>query len=130
MTRRRRRWGALRARSTTGQATVELALVLPVVVLLLLMLIQGMLVVRDHVLTVNAAREAAREASVDGGAFRVASAANRVLRGVEVDIVSRGEIGEPVEVRVRYTSETKVPLVGELLPDVDLEATSTMRVER
>lgn len=126
----RTRWGARSAHPTAGQATVELAFVLPVVVMFLLLLIQGVLVVRDRVLTVNAAREAAREASVDGGAVRVASAANRVLRGVDVDVVSRGEVGEPVKVRVRYTSETKVPLVGELLPDVEMEATSTMRVER
>lgn len=124
------RWGARSARPTAGQSTVELACVLPLIVLFLLLLIQGALVIRDRVLTVNAAREAAREASVDGGAFRVAAAANRVIEGVRVDVVERGIVGEPVKVRVRYTSETKVPLVGGLLPDIDMEATSTMRVER
>src|SRR5207247_8954779 len=55
-------------RATTrddGQAAVELALVLPLVALLLLVLVQVGLVVRDQVLVVHAAREAAREAAVD-----------------------------------------------------------------
>lgn len=124
------RWGARRARSTAGQSTVEFALVLPMLMMLLLLLIQGALVVRDQVLTVNAAREAAREASVDGGRIRIVSAANRVVDGVDVDVVERGKVGEPVTVRTRYTSKTKVPLVGALLPDIELEATSTMRVEK
>ena len=50
---------------TRGQATVELALVLPLVVFGLLAILQVGLVVRDQVAVVHAAREAARAASVD-----------------------------------------------------------------
>jgi Flp pilus assembly protein TadG len=46
-----------------GQATVELALVLPVVVLLLMILIQAALVAKDQLLVQHAAREAARSAA-------------------------------------------------------------------
>ena len=49
----------------SGQATVEFALVLPLVVVLILAVLQTALVVRDYVATVHAAREAARAASVD-----------------------------------------------------------------
>jgi Flp pilus assembly protein TadG len=56
---------------------VELALVLPLVLLLLLGVVQVGLVVRDQILVVHAAREAAREAAVDpapGAARRAALA--------------------------------------------------------
>ena len=43
----------------SGQATVEFALVLPLVVFLILAVLQTALVVRDYVATVHAAREAA-----------------------------------------------------------------------
>ena len=48
-----------------GQATVEFALLLPVLVLALLAVLQVAFVVRDQVAVVHAAREAARAASVD-----------------------------------------------------------------
>ena len=54
-------------RTDRGQASVELALVLPVLVLLLLALVQTALVARDEVLVQDAARAAVREASVDAG---------------------------------------------------------------
>ena len=49
----------------SGQATVEFALVLPLVIFLILAVLQTALVVRDYVATVHAAREAVRAASVD-----------------------------------------------------------------
>ena len=48
-----------------GQATVEVALLLPLLALLLLAVVQVGLVVRDQVLVTHAAREAARAAAVD-----------------------------------------------------------------
>ena len=61
---------AVAARSDRGQATVELALVFPVLVLFLLALVQTALVARDAVLVQDAARAAVREASVDAGSDR------------------------------------------------------------
>ena len=62
----RRRDARRHARPDDGQAAVELALVLPAVVLLLLALVQFALIGRDELLVVHAAREAARAASVAG----------------------------------------------------------------
>lgn len=127
------RWGAPRrhgACPTAGQASVELALVFPVIVLLLLAVVQTGLLVRDYVLTVNAAREAAREASVGAADDRVRGAAKRVLEGVEVEVGRRGRVGDPIEVDARYTSETTLPLVGPVFPDVELHARAVMRLER
>jgi Flp pilus assembly protein TadG len=52
-------------RRERGQATVELALILPVVALILAALVQTGMVVVDHVRLWHAAREAARAAVVD-----------------------------------------------------------------
>ena len=74
------------AHPDAGQATVELALVLPVVVLLLMAVFQVAVVARDQVLTVQAARAAVREAAVDAGAAGCEAAARDVLDGAVVDV--------------------------------------------
>jgi hypothetical protein len=127
---RRGRSARSTACSDRGQATVELALVLPVVVLFLLALVQTALVARDAVLVQDAARAAVREASVDAGTGRVRDAARRTLGGVEVEVHRSGGVGDPVEVRVSYREHTDLPLVGPLFPDVTLKAKATMRAER
>ena len=113
-----------------GQATVELVLVLPLLVLLALGILQVALVARDVVAVQHAAREAARAAAVTPGPAAPAEAAARVLPGASTEVVVRGAVGEPVRVRVDYRSRTDVPLIGPLLPDADLHAEAVMRVER
>jgi Flp pilus assembly protein TadG len=119
-----------RVRSDRGQAAVELALVLPVLALFLLALVQTALVARDEVLVQDAARAAAREASVDAGTGRVTDAARRTLSGAEVNVRRSGGVGDPVSVVVRYRDHTNLPLIGPLFPDVVLTAHATMRAER
>ena len=113
-----------------GQATVELALVLPLFFALLVLLFQVALVARDEVLVIHAARVAAREATVSDDAESIRAAVNRGLPGGRVRVVRRGRVGEPVEVEVVYSSPTELPIVGVLLPDVTLRARAVMRVER
>jgi TadE-like protein len=115
---------------TRGQATVELALVLPLVVFALLAILQVGLVVRDQVAVVHAAREAARAASVDPDPSRATGAARRVLHDAQVDVGPRPEVGESIAVEVRYHDRTDLPLVGPLFPDLDLHARAVMRVEK
>ncbi|MGI8663067.1 MAG: TadE/TadG family type IV pilus assembly protein [Acidimicrobiales bacterium] len=116
-----------------GQATVELALVLPFLALLLLLVVQVGLVVRAQILVTNAAREAARAAAVDpdpAAAGRAASASTTLdPRRLAVHVRERGGPGASVRVEVRYDAPTELALVGALLPDVELVATATMRVE-
>jgi Flp pilus assembly protein TadG len=116
-----------------GQAVVETALVLPLVVLFLLAVVQVGLVVRAQVLVTHAAREAARAAAVDDApdaAARAASAATDLdPRRVVVDVRGRAGRGSQVHVRVRYRAATDVPFVGALVGDVTIEAEATMRVE-
>jgi len=110
----------------SGQATVEFALLLPVFALMFLALVQLALIIRVDVLAHDAAREAARAASLgaDPG-----PAAMRVLPGAEVT-VSRGDVGDPVRVRVQVRFVTEVALVGALFPDVTIRADAEMRAER
>jgi Flp pilus assembly protein TadG len=116
-------------RDQRGQAAVELSLTLPLVALLLLAVVQVGLVVRDQVLTVHAAREAARAAAVDTAAAapRAAALAGSGLRGDRLTVdVARGEL---VRVAVRYRTPTDLPLVGPLIPDFSLRAKAAMRPE-
>ena len=113
-----------------GQATVEFALLLPVLVLALLSVLQVALVVRDHVAVVHAAREAARAASVDPDPSRAVQAAHRTLPGAEVHVGARPPVGGSITVDVSYTSHTDLPLVGVLFPDPTLRSRVVMRVEK
>ncbi len=119
-----------RALGDRGQSTVELALVLPVLVLFLLALVQTAVVARDAVVVQDAARAAVREASVGASDGRVRDAARRALGDAKVEIHRAGGVGEPVEVQVTYREHTDLPLVGPLFPDVTLRAKATMRAER
>jgi Flp pilus assembly protein TadG len=119
-------------RGQRGQAAVELALVLPLVLLLFLGLVQVGLVVRDDVLLVHAAREAARRAAVDraDGNARVAAINGSGLTASRLDVrTTRDEAAGTVSETLRYRSPTGLPLIGPLLPDITLEAKATMREE-
>ena len=122
-----------RAGVDRGQSTVEFALVLPLVLLVLLVVVQVGLVVRDQVLVVHAAREAARAAAVGQSDDEVARAAARAgpLDGDRLAVVverSGGAEGS-VTVQVSYRCPTDLPLVGPLIPDARLTARAVMRQE-
>jgi Flp pilus assembly protein TadG len=112
---------------------VELALVMPLMLVLLLGLVQLGLVVRDQVLVVHAAREAVREAAVsdDPKPPRAAASARSGLDPRRMSVTIRGQRrgSGTVEVRLRYQAPTDVPLIGPLLPDVALHAHAAMRRE-
>ena len=113
-----------------GQAAVELALALPRVAVLLLAVVQVALVVRDQVLTVHAAREAARAAAVDpdAGVARRAALAGSGLPAARLTVRLDRPTGL-VQVTVHYRAPTDLPLVGPLLPDLSLRANAAMRAE-
>jgi Flp pilus assembly protein TadG len=123
----------IRRQDDRGQATVELVLVLPVVVLALLLVIQVGLVARAQVLVVAAAREGARAAAVDGpDAPRAAAAATPGLSADRMSVAAsteRGGSGSLVRVEVRYRVATEVPLVGPLVGEPTLTAAVAMRAE-
>lgn len=112
-----------------GQATVELALALPLLCLLVLAVVQVGVVVRDRLAVQLAAREAARAAVVAADPVAAGTpAAQRAvqLRPLQVRVEASGDT---VTVTVTYLEPTDVPLIGALLPDVEVSATVTMAVE-
>jgi Flp pilus assembly protein TadG len=116
-----------------GQATVEVALLLPLVATMLLGVVQLGLVVRDQVLVTHAAREAARAAAVEptlDAAREGAEAAARLQPDrLDVDLGGSTDPGGRLTVTVSYRSPTDVPLVGQLIGDRTVTAEATMRVE-
>jgi len=119
-------------RGDTAQASVELALCLPVVVVLLLLVVQAGLVVADQVAVVQGAREGARRASVDPDPEAARAAARRGrLTPARTTVVVERLGGKPSlrRVVVRHRAATDVPMVGRLLPDVELTASATMAEE-
>lgn len=111
-------------RSDRAQATVELALVMPVVAVLVLVVLQVVVVMRDSVALTAAARAAARRAMVDPGPASVRAAAVGETRlspaRLSVSIGGSTEPGGYATVTVRYSSPTDVPLVGAFVGDVAL----------
>ena len=121
-----------RAGRDGGQASVELALVLPVVVVLVLAVVQVGLLARRQVLVTHVAREAVRAASVaeagtDGSALGTGLAGG--LDGGRLRVVAADAGAGHVRVEVTYVDPTDVAVVGALLPDVTLRAAAVMRRE-
>jgi hypothetical protein len=117
-----------------GQASVELVLVLPLVVLAMLLVLQVGLVVAAHLQVVHAARDGARAASVRGdpAAARAAVARHGGLGGDRTEVVVDLEEGATVplvSVEVRHRVRTEVPLVGQLVGDPTVSATTVMALE-
>ena len=115
-----------------GSAALELALVLPLALIVALALVQVGLLGRDSAVVALAAREGSREAAVttDDGSVRQAALRSGDLpegrTAVEVD--REGGVGRPVTVRVRYRAPIVVPFVEWLFPtEVELVEEATMR---
>ena len=118
-------------RRSGGQATVELAIGFPVVLLGVLLVLQLALVGRDQLLLSHATREAARSAAVDARAGAAREGALESTTGLDPDRlhVDADRIGERVRVSITYRSRTALPLVGPLVPDPTLHSSVTMRAE-
>ncbi len=118
---------------SSGQATVELALALPFVALLLAALVEVGVLARNHALVWHAAREAGRIAAVEPESGSVEQAARRSgLAPLEVAIDTPPEeriAGRPIRVTVSYHHDGRVPVLGYLF-QTEIEASASMRIER
>ena len=111
-----------------GQATVELALALPVLLVVLLGVVQVAVVVRDRLAVQLAAREAARAAAISADPDAASAAAARATTLAPLEVTVRAS-RTTVTATVRYTDHTDVGLIGVLLPDVVVSASVTMAIE-
>ncbi len=117
-------------RAQAGQATVEFALVLPLVVALLLAVAQSALLVRDRMGLVNAVAVAGRAAMVtpDVSAARRAVESSSDLRGVELALAGGTTTGSLLTVTATMRP-TLLPVVGMALSGVELTERLVVRVE-
>jgi TadE-like protein len=120
-----------RSKNDAGQATVEVALAVPLLVIIMLFGVQIALVVRDQIATIAAAREAVRAVVVADGKVGAADAA--VSKTVAL-MPSRRSVRVRVNsglatATVTYRSPTDLPLVGIFIPDITVHATATMALE-
>ncbi len=127
-------WVPARRRNEAGQATLELALGLPILALLLAGLVEVGLLVADQTRIWHAAREGARIAVVDPDTGDAVDAAERSgLAPLRVEVSPAAQFrrqGDPLTVRVAYSPPARVPLFGVLLRRVELTAEATMRIEQ
>lgn len=121
----------MRRAPDAGQASIEFALVLPLVLLVLLGLLQVGLFVLEKLEVTGAAREGAREAAVTDDPDRIKQAAQRSAPEMQSEVkVDRGENrGDPAVVAVS-ARPTQVPFMGGIVSRLKLESSATMRVER
>lgn len=116
-------------RRDRGQAAVEFALAVPVVVVMALGIVQVLVIGARHVTLEQLARNGVRAASVAAdprsAAIREVGAATR-LTGVSVDVTVDAGL---VTVTVGYVDRTDIPVVGRAIGDVRLEASATMARE-
>ncbi len=121
-------------RGGRGSSTVEFALVLPLLLIVLLGVVQVGLVLRDQLRVSQAVREAAREAVVtfDEAAIRTAAEHSGLDGGrLQLQVTREGGTpGDGVSVLITYQEPLVVPFVSWLFPSgVVLSATTTMRQE-
>ena len=119
---------------TRGAVDRELALCLPILVIVLAAVVEIGMMVGDQARLWHAAREAARTAVVDPDLAEVTGAAERGgLRPIQLDVRPGAAYrvqGRPLTVTLVYRPEGRVPLLGELVERVELRAAATMRIEQ
>ncbi|HET7481305.1 MAG TPA: TadE/TadG family type IV pilus assembly protein [Actinomycetota bacterium] len=117
-----------------GQATLELVLLLPVVLLVVGAIVQVGAIAVDRVRLAHAAREAVRVAVVEDDPSRIEAAARRSgLSPLEVRVTpapAERRRGEPVKVSVSFREEPSIPVISSLVPGVDMHDDATMAIEQ
>jgi Flp pilus assembly protein TadG len=112
-----------------GQATVELALCLPLLFLFLLGIVQLVVIVRDQLAVQLAAREGARAAAVAASPGEAAERSADRAVSLRPLLVTTIKSASTVTVVVSHITHTDVPLIGALIPDVTTRAEATMALE-
>ena len=118
----------VRGSADHGQASVEFALALPIVVLMSLGLLLVGVAVRNELAVELAAREGARAAAVSADPATAATrAANRAI-ALPVDVAMTSD-GRSVTVTVTYVDPVDVVVIGALIGPVTHTASATMMFE-
>jgi Flp pilus assembly protein TadG len=125
-------------RSEKGQAAVELALVLPVLVLLLCGIMEFGRVYDASLVITQAAREGARAGAVGDTDAQVTSAVKTVAGSLNQNNLSitisppqsSRTSGDNITVEINYSVQLVAPVISKLVPNpFPLSASTTMLVE-
>jgi hypothetical protein len=122
-----------------GQATVEAALTLPIVLIALLLIVQVGIVVRDALALAQAAREGARAAAVSAADDDAHAAIERAAGPLDADRIEvelspaagQRQRGDAVTVHLAYLEQLSIPIVSRIVSlDLPLRASATTQLER
>lgn len=121
-----------RCTSSSGQASVEFAFVLPLVVIMACGLVAVGMTIRDELAVELAAREGARAASVSANPASAATAAasRAITLPIEVAVeVATATDSSAVTVTVTATQAVHIAFLGSILGPVTHTASVTMTLE-
>jgi Flp pilus assembly protein TadG len=127
--------GTRARREERASASVEFALVLPLVLIMAMALLQVGLLAKDQLVVEGSARAGAREGAVTVDDTQAQQAAIRAAVSLDptqlqVAVLREGGRGSSVTMKVVYHARVVVPLVSWLFPDlIDLSGTAVMRQE-
>jgi Flp pilus assembly protein TadG len=117
-----------RARGGSGQAAVEFALALPIVVVMALGLVLVGTAVRNELAVELAAREGARAAAVSASPGMAATVAATRAVALPIDVATAVD-ATTVTVGVTYVDRVDVAIIGSLIGPVTHAASVTMALE-
>ncbi|HYN34129.1 MAG TPA: TadE family protein [Ilumatobacteraceae bacterium] len=117
-----------RGRSANGQAAVEFALVLPVVVMMAFGLVIVGVAVRNELAVELAAREGARAAAVSASPANAATAAATRAVRLPIDVATTSGAAT-VTVTVTHVDAIDVAIIGTLIGPITHTASVTMAIE-
>ena len=103
-----------------GQAMLEFALVLPVLILVLMGMLEFGRVMHEYMLVTEAARIGARAAVVNANDATVRSQIMSAVPAIEsanITIVRGANSGDPVKVTVKGRVTIITPIIGAILPN-------------
>lgn len=125
-----------RVRRSRGQATVEFALVLPVLLLVTAAICQVALALNCYLVVTGASRDGARRGAETNDSEEARDAAAKSCSGlpggrpsVEVSFPQGRSRGMPVRVTVAYRMPLLVPGLDHLLPDATFRGSTSMALE-
>lgn len=111
-----------------GQAAVEFAVALPLIVVVMLAIAQVGVSIHNEIAVELAAREGARAAAVSADSAGSATAAARRAVALPMDVTVSSN-GATVSVTVTYVDPTDIAIIGAAIGPVTHTATATMAIE-
>lgn len=127
----------LKLRNNRGQAIVELAILLPVLMLILMGILEFGRIFSAYMIISHASREGARTGSVGGSDIEIIAAVQGTsptldLSNMTITISTPAgrDRGDPLTVKIDYDVDLMVPLLGNVVGDpVSMDAETTIRIE-